>query len=49
MNRKNVESFTDPWDTIKCTNICVKDVSEEKREREAEKIFEERMTPPNFF
>ena len=45
MNRKN-ESLRDPWDTIRCINICVIEVPKgQKRGKWAEKIFDERMTP----
>ena len=40
--KKNEDSLKNPWDNIKCTNICLRGVPEgEEREKGLEKIFEE--------
>lgn len=40
--KRNEDSFSDLWDNIKYTNICIVEVPEgEEREKAPEKIFEE--------
>ena len=39
--RKRIESLRDLWDNIKCTNIRIIGVPEEKKKKRSEKIFEE--------
>ena len=41
---KNEDSLRTLWDNIKCINICIIGVPEEKREKGLEKIFEEIKT-----
>ena len=36
--KRNEDSLSDPWDNIKCTNIFILGVSEEKTERDWENI-----------
>ena len=37
----NENSLQDLWENIKCTNICIIGVPEEKRKKGPKKIFEE--------
>lgn len=39
--KTNEESLRELWDNVKCTNICIIGVSEEKREKGTENIFQE--------
>ena len=39
--KRNKDSLRDLWDNIKYNNICIIGIPEEKREKGAEKIFEE--------
>ena len=39
--KRNEDSLKHFWDNIKCTNIRIIGVAEEKKEKESEKIFEE--------
>ena len=37
--KRNEDSLRDLWDNVKCTNICVIGVPEEKRERKGVKKY----------
>ena len=40
--KRTEDSFRDPWDNIKCTNIWILGISEkEEKKKEYDKIFEE--------
>ena len=39
--QRNEESLRDLWDNIKCTNIRIRGLTEEKREKGLGKIFQE--------
>ena len=39
--KRNEDSLRELWDNIKSTNICIRGVPEEKRERKGQKMFEE--------
>ena len=40
--KKNEESLRELWDNVKCTNICIIGVPEEKRERRGQKKYSKR-------
>ena len=39
--KTNEESLREPWDNVKCTNICIIGVSEGQERRGQKKIFQE--------